>query len=164
MTLGHRVAVLRDGLLQQCDTPRVLYELPANTFVAGFIGSPAMNLVRVPLGSNGSVALGAAKLSLPETVASAARANGGELVVGLRPESLHLGVDGLPAQVEVVEEIGADAYVFCVADVHGERTKLVARTEARRAPDRGDRITLEPSPEEAHYSDAASGERLTHPK
>src|SRR5438552_9008822 len=113
MTLGHRVAVLRDGLLQQCDTPRVLYERPANTFVAGFIGSPAMNLVRVPLGSNGTVALGGAKLSLPETVASAARANGGELVVGLRPESLHLGADGLPAQVEVVEEIGADAYVFC---------------------------------------------------
>src|SRR5919201_814766 len=153
MTMGHRVAVLKDGLLQQVDTPRVLYERPANTFVAGFIGSPAMNLVRVPLGANGSVALGDARLSLPEALA----ANGGELVVGLRPESLHLGATGVPAQVEVVEEIGADAYVFCVADVHGERTKLVARTETRRAPGRGDSITLEPSPEEAHYFDAVSG-------
>jgi multiple sugar transport system ATP-binding protein len=158
MTLGHRVAVLRDGLLQQCDTPRALYERPANTFVAGFIGSPAMNLVRVPLGSNGSVALGGAQLSLP---ASLAHPTGSELVLGLRPESLHLGANGLPAQVEVVEEIGADAYVFCVADVHGERTKLVARTEARRAPDRGDRITLEPTAEDAHYFDATTGERLT---
>src|SRR4051794_6654615 len=58
MTLGHRVAVLRDGTLQQCDAPRELYERPANTFVAGFIGSPSMNLVTVPLGSNGSLSLG----------------------------------------------------------------------------------------------------------
>src|SRR5204863_264696 len=67
-------------------------------------------------------------------------------------------LSNLDAKLRV--QMGADAYVFCVADVHGERTKLVARTETRRAPDRGDRITLEPSPDEAHYFDAASGERL----
>src|SRR5205823_2646242 len=55
MTLGHRVAVLKDGLLQQCDTPRALYDRPTNTFVGGFIGSPSMNLLTVPLGTNGSV-------------------------------------------------------------------------------------------------------------
>jgi len=68
MTLGHRVAVLKDGRLQQCDAPRVLYERPVNTFVAGFIGSPAMNLVTVPLGSNGSVSLGGVSMALSDAV------------------------------------------------------------------------------------------------
>ena len=73
MTLGHRVAVLKDGLLQQCDAPRVLYEQPANTFVAGFIGSPSMNLLTVPLGSNGAVSLGGVPITLPEPFARRAR-------------------------------------------------------------------------------------------
>src|SRR5436190_4222077 len=88
MTLGHRVAVLRDGRLQQCAAPRALYEQPANTFVAGFIGSPSMNLISVPLGSNGSVSIGGATIELPDAVRSAASAAGWqELVVGVRPES-----------------------------------------------------------------------------
>src|SRR5215208_5273770 len=85
MTLGHRVAVLCDGRLQQCASPRELYARPANTFVAGFIGSPAMNLCPVPLGENGVAQLGGAAIPLPAT----ARANGrSSVVVGLRPESL----------------------------------------------------------------------------
>src|SRR6266576_1157556 len=105
MTLGHRVAVLRDGKLQQCEAPRALYERPANTFVAGFIGSPSMNLVTVPLGSNGALSLGGVAVSLPESVRSAASAGGWkELVLGLRPESLELAPDGIGAEVEVVEE------------------------------------------------------------
>src|SRR5438874_1163809 len=106
MTLGHRVAVLADGRLQQCDTPRALYDRPANTFVAGFVGSPAMNLCVVPCGGNGSVALGGVSVPLP---AGARAAGWDRIVVGLRPESLELAADGIPAQVEVVEEIGADA-------------------------------------------------------
>ena len=99
MTLGHRIAVLADGRMQQCAPPRTLYERPANTFVAGFIGSPAMNLVTVPLGSNGSVSLGAEALVVPEAVLSS---NGGAaretVVVGLRPESLELSADGQAAK------------------------------------------------------------------
>jgi multiple sugar transport system ATP-binding protein len=156
MTLGHRVAVLRDGRLQQVGPPRELYDRPANTFVAGFIGSPAMNLCTVPLSSNGAVLFGGVDVPLPRGASNGRR----ELVLGLRPESLELASEGVTARVEVVEELGADAFVFCVADLDGETTKLVARTEARRAPDRGENVTLRPRPEEAHLFDADSGERL----
>ena len=161
MTLGNRVAVLRDGLLQQCDTPRALYETPANSFVAGFIGSPSMNLLPVPLGPNGSVSLGGVSVELPESVRAAAGAAGwNELVLGVRPESLVLAPDGLGAEIEVVEEIGADAYLFCVADVGGERIKIVARAETKTAPARGARVALRPKPEEAHLFDPVGGDRL----
>ena len=161
MTLGHRIAVLNDGRMQQCAPPRTLYERPANTFVAGFIGSPAMNLCTVPLGSNGSVSLGGQALPLPSAVvASNASSARKTVVVGLRPESLEVGTDGLPARVQIVEEFGADSYIFCAATVAGEETKLVARIETRRAPSRGDRVALQPKPGEAHLFDAESGERL----
>ncbi|HEY0416122.1 MAG TPA: ABC transporter ATP-binding protein [Gaiellaceae bacterium] len=153
MTLGHRVAVLKDAKLQQCDTPRTLYERPANTFVAGFIGSPAMNLCTMPL-TNGTVSLGGVRIPVP------AGAAGGEVVVGLRPESLDLAPDGLAAEVQVVEEVGADAYVFCVAEVAGRTTKLVARGEVRRAPARGERVSLRPRADEAHVFRADTGERM----
>jgi ABC-type sugar transport system ATPase subunit len=158
MTLGHRVAVLSDGQLQQCDTPRTLYDQPANTFVAGFIGSPAMNLCKCQLGANGSVSLGGVEVELP---VGARALLGGAVVVGLRPESLEVGADGIPAAVEVVEEIGADAYVFAAAEVGGEETKLVARVESRRAPERGARVSLRPRPGEAHLFNPETGARLT---
>jgi len=154
MTLGHRVAVLRDGRLQQCEAPRTLYARPANVFVAGFIGSPAMNLCEVPLGRNGSVAWGKEEVPLPAGV------GGDSVVVGFRPEALELASDGVPAEVEVVEEVGADAFVFCVARLAGEETKLVARVETRNAPARGARVALRAQPAEAHLFDPASGERL----
>jgi multiple sugar transport system ATP-binding protein len=154
MTLGHRVAVLKDGRLQQCDTPRALYDRPANTFVAGFIGSPAMNLCRIPLGSNGAVSLGGVSFVLPTQPGEAG------VVLGLRPESLDLAADGVPARVEVVEELGADAYVFCAAEVAGRSTKLVARVEARSRPERGAEVALRPRAGEAHLFDAESGDRL----
>jgi multiple sugar transport system ATP-binding protein len=161
MTLGHRVAVLRDGFLQQCAAPRELYEHPANTFVAGFIGSPSMNLLSVPLGSNGSVALGGVALALPDAVRSAASAAGwSEITVGVRPESLELAAEGIPAQVQVVEEVGADAFVFCTAELGGVDTKLVARAGAKRAPARGEHVTLRPVVEEAHLFDPVDGTRL----
>jgi multiple sugar transport system ATP-binding protein len=153
MTLGHRVAVMRDGHLQQCGPPRELYDRPANTFVAGFIGSPSMNLCTLPI-ADGSISLGGTEI--PARSANGRR----DLVVGLRPESLELAPDGLAARVEVVEELGADAFVFCVAEVAGETTKLVARVETRRAPARGEQVSLKPRPEEAHLFDPASGERI----
>jgi multiple sugar transport system ATP-binding protein len=154
MTLGNRVAVLRDAKLQQCDAPRALYERPANTFVAGFIGSPAMNLCEVPL-ANGSVSFGGVSVPVPR-----AATGGDSVVLGLRPESLELAPDGLPAEVQVVEEIGADAYVFCVADVAGAKTKLVARGDARRVPARGEQVSLRPLPDEAHLFRPDTGERI----
>jgi multiple sugar transport system ATP-binding protein len=133
MTLGHRVAVLHDGRLQQCGPPRELYERPVNLFVAGFIGSPAMNF----LSQNGKVA-------------------------GFRPEHVDIAGDGdgIAARVEVVEDVGADAYVFCSADVDGEHTRLVARCEVRAAPKQGERVSLRPRAEEAHLFDPETGERL----
>ena len=164
MTLGHRVAVLDLGRLQQCGTPRELYDRPVNSFVAGFIGSPAMNLCRVSLGDNGGVAFGSEQVELGEALGKAVRANGRDgVLLGLRPEALEVGSDGLPARVEVVEEFGADAYVFCVADVGGGATRLVARTEARRAPTQGERIALRVRPQEAHLFDPETGERLGEP-
>jgi multiple sugar transport system ATP-binding protein len=155
MTLGHRVAVLRDAQLQQCDKPRVLYEHPANVFVAGFIGSPSMNLCTMPL-TNGSVTFGGVSVPVPK-----GSTGGDSVVLGLRPESLELASDGLAAEVQVVEEIGADAYVFCVAEVAGETTKLVARGDARRVPARGERIMLRPLPDEAHLFRSDTGERIS---
>jgi multiple sugar transport system ATP-binding protein len=108
MTLGHRVAVLHDGRLQQCDTPRALYDRPANVFVAGFIGSPAMNLCDAARGSNGSVSLGGVSFPLPPAAA------GREVVLGIRPESLELAADGRPGRGERVSlrPIAGEAHLF----------------------------------------------------
>jgi multiple sugar transport system ATP-binding protein len=157
MTLGHRVAVLKDGKLQQCAAPRVLYDRPANTFVAGFIGSPAMNLCECARGSNGAVSFGGESIELP---GAAAGQGWDRVVLGLRPESLELAPAGIPARVEVVEEIGADAYVFCVAEVGGEEIKLVARSIAREAPQREERVHLRPRPHEAHVFHPVTGDRM----
>jgi multiple sugar transport system ATP-binding protein len=157
MTLGHRVAVLHDGHLQQCAPPRELYDRPANTFVAGFIGSPAMNFLTVALGSNGSVDVGGVAVPVPDS----ARHGRDRLVVGVRPESLELAADGIGAEVQVVEDIGADAYVFCTTNVDGEERRMVARSSVRRAPGRGERVALRPVPGEAHLFDPDSGDRLT---
>jgi multiple sugar transport system ATP-binding protein len=153
MTLGHRVAVLHDGRLQQCGPPRVLYEHPVNLFVAGFIGSPAMNLCPVDV-KDGKAAFGGVELQVPT--------NGrARLVIGVRPEALEVAGEGIPARVEVVEDVGADVFVFCSADLGGEQTRLVARTEVRNAPKQGERVSLRPRAEEAHLFDPESGERLT---
>jgi multiple sugar transport system ATP-binding protein len=149
MTLGDRVAVLADGHLQQCAAPRVLYERPANVFVAGFIGSPSMNLCHVAC-ANGSLSLGGVEVQLPPGQ------HRDEVVVGLRPEALELAPDGIPAEVEVVEELGADSYVFAAADLG----KLVARVETKRAPQRGERVLLRPVAGEAHLFEPATGERI----
>jgi multiple sugar transport system ATP-binding protein len=156
MTLGHRVAVLHDGRLQQVGPPRELYERPANMFVAGFIGSPAMNLCPVERGANGSVSIGGVDVAVPRNAAT----NGKTLVVGLRPEALELASEGIEARVDVIEDIGADAFVFCTAELPGLKTKLVARTEVRNAPKQGDVVLLRPRAAEAHVFDPASGERL----
>jgi multiple sugar transport system ATP-binding protein len=156
MTLGHRVAVLHQGYLQQVGPPRQLYERPTNVFVAGFIGSPAMNLCTLPL-ANGALSFGGIDVPVPREVAANGRTS---LVLGVRPEALEVAPDGIAAKVDVVEDVGADAFVFCSTELGGETTKLVARTEVRKAPKQGERVTLRPRSEEAHLFDPASGERL----
>jgi multiple sugar transport system ATP-binding protein len=143
MTMGTRVAVLKDGRLQQCAPPRELYEQPANAFVAGFIGSPPMNLVTLPV-SAGHVELGGIVQQLPDPVASTlAEAGTTEVTVGIRPEHLELGVgSGIAARVDNVEHLGADSLVRCVVDSpDGERT-LVARSEGASTSAVGDRVEL----------------------
>ncbi|HEY6693688.1 MAG TPA: ATP-binding cassette domain-containing protein [Solirubrobacteraceae bacterium] len=153
MTLGHRVAVLKDARLQQCATPRELFDRPVNTFVAGFIGSPSMNLCTLPV-SDGKVAFGSVTVDA---------VNGrDEVVVGVRPEALEIAADGLDATVDAVEELGIDAFVFCTADLPSGPARQVARVDARRAPARGERVRVRPSPEhELHLFSAETGERLS---
>jgi multiple sugar transport system ATP-binding protein len=156
MTLGHRVAVLRDARLQQCDTPRALFDRPANTFVAGFVGSPAMNLCTLPVSGDGAISFGGLPLDAP------AGANGrSRVIVGVRPEALELASEGVTARVEVVEELGADAFVFCTADLPDGAARVVARVAARQAPQRGERVHVRPSADhEPHFFDADSGVRI----
>jgi multiple sugar transport system ATP-binding protein len=154
MTLGHRVAVLKDARLQQFDAPRVLYREPANTFVAGFIGSPSMNLCTVAVEA-GNARFGGVDIAVPAE--HGARA---EIVLGLRPEALELAANGCPGTVEVVEEIGADAHVFCAAEIGGREVKLVARVDTDDAPQQGDLVHLRPKAEAAHFFDPETGARL----
>jgi multiple sugar transport system ATP-binding protein len=139
MTMGDRVAVLKDGVLQQCATPRELYENPTNSFVAGFIGSPAMNLATLPL-TEGGVKLGDVTLPLPRSVVSAASSQDlKEVTFGVRPESLQLVSEGgFELVVELVEELGADAYL------HGKvgDDRFVVRVDGRTPPRMGDNVRV----------------------
>src|ERR1700758_923667 len=156
MTMGDRVAVMCDGALQQCAAPRELYRSPVNMFVAEFIGSPAMNLFTLPIVDH-SVSLGDWPIRLPREIAAAA----GEIVVGIRPEHFEIGGGGVEMQIDVVEELGADAYL------HGRVTQsyntfgqaIVARADGHNPPLRGDRVRLHPQPGHLHFF-AADGRRL----
>jgi multiple sugar transport system ATP-binding protein len=165
MTMGHRVAVLKDGQLQQVDTPRNLYDRPDNIFVAGFIGSPAMNLRKATLDATGAT-IGGAPVSLPGPALSAAREAGlTELVVGLRPEASTLAADsqaGTPQlAVTLVEELGADAYVYGELDGDQATDKpWVMRFESRTVPTIGSRVRLSLRGDEAHAFNPETGLRL----
>ncbi len=142
MTMGHRVAVLKDGLLQQVDTPRELYRRPANLFVAGFIGSPAMNLITVPV-VDGAAQLGGLSVPLPDDVrAEVARRGLDEIIFGARPEHLALADVGASGEVAVVEELGSEAYIH-VRVVHGQETEdVVVRVGGETAVKRGDQVSF----------------------
>jgi multiple sugar transport system ATP-binding protein len=157
MTMGDRVAVLDRGVLQQCATPREMYDRPANRFVAGFLGSPGMNLLELPV-DNGGVRLGDLAVSLPRR--TLADVDGPTVVLGLRPENLHIADHGPQIEVDVVEELGADAYVYGRLLAAGGEM-LVARVDFRHPPARGDRIRLAPIDADAiHVFSAITGRRL----
>ena len=164
MTLGSRVAVLKDGTLQQYAPPRELYDDPVNAFVAGFIGLPQMNLIRLPV-SDGRVRLGDEQLSLPEEVAQASAARGSrEIIVGIRPE--HVSVsdgdgEGIAGEVVLVESLGADSYVH--VSLAGGDESFVARTEGYDARSPGTNVRLRIDPQRIYGFDADSEERLGGP-
>ncbi|WP_181770835.1 ABC transporter ATP-binding protein [Amycolatopsis pittospori] len=153
MTMGDRVAVLKDGILQQCDTPVGLFARPVNVFVAGFIGSPAMNLLETTVDTDGAVAGGT---RLPLTPAQRSALTGPGIVVGVRPEGWTIGDGGFEAVVEVVEELGSDQYLYCR---DGDRV-LTVRTPGMAPWQRGEPISLTPRPGSVHLFDAATGDRL----
>ncbi len=159
MTMADRVAVMRDGVLQQCDTPRGLFERPVNRFVAGFIGSPAMNLFDVNVTDAGAM-LG--PLAVP--MDSGQRSQAGQRVtVGIRPEGLLLTSpeSGIPAVVEVVEELGSEAYVYAAVDVEGASKLVIVRSAPESVPKRGERVGLDVRLGSAHFFDSDTGLRLT---
>ncbi|OBJ73628.1 sn-glycerol-3-phosphate ABC transporter ATP-binding protein UgpC [Mycobacterium sp. 1274756.6] len=156
MTMGDRVAVLADGVLQQCATPRELYRAPANAFVAGFVGSPPMNLFPVAV-EHGAVRLGDWVIALPRTVSAAAD----RILVGVRPEHLQIADGGVEVTVDVVEELGADAYLYgrFAGPAPANRAPVVARTAGGCAPARGAQLHLRAPDERLHFF-GADGRRL----
>ncbi|MCC7217079.1 MAG: sn-glycerol-3-phosphate ABC transporter ATP-binding protein UgpC [Burkholderiales bacterium] len=154
MTMADKIVVMRDGVIEQTGDPLTLYDQPANTFVAGFIGSPAMNMVPGVVRDGGQVAFGdAAVLPLP----IGARAEPGrEVLYGIRPEHCALGAAGLPVDVVVVEPTGADTQLYCRFGGQEVTATIRDRTDCRP----GDRIHLAPDLARAHVFDAASGVRL----
>jgi multiple sugar transport system ATP-binding protein len=157
MTMGDRVAVLRDGVLQQCAAPRDLYRCPANMFVAEFIGSPAMNLFTLPVASH-SVSLGDWPIQLPREIINATA----QVVVGIRPEHFEVGGHGIEMQIDVVEELGADAYLY--GRVTGPDNTfgqpIVARADGHEPPQRGSRVRLHPQSRHVHFF-GVDGRRLS---
>jgi multiple sugar transport system ATP-binding protein len=164
MTMGHRVAVLLDGVLQQVDTPRELYDRPANVFVAGFIGSPAMNIKTVPLTESGGKFVDMIlPLSRQQIEAAQASEGNGRVTVGFRPEDCDLvGTDGggMPITVDLVEELGSDAYVYGEAALEGQNERFVVRTDGRRTPSLGDIVNVKPRTDSHHAFHATTGERI----
>jgi multiple sugar transport system ATP-binding protein len=160
MTMGDRVAVLKDGLLQQVDTPRNLYDNPANAFVAGFIGSPAMNLLTAPV-VGGKAKLGSLEIDVPASA-------GSSVTVGVRPEGFAPASSGFDVLVEVVEELGSDAFVYGrpadssvkFANATDEGAQVIVRWDPKNPPRAGQTITVSAQQSSVHLFSATTGERI----
>lgn len=159
MTMGDRVAVLKDGVLQQIDTPRRLYDKPQNVFVAGFIGSPAMNLLELPM-VDGGVKFGGMVYPVERKVLGDAA--GKTVTLGVRPEDLETDPsgEGLPVEVDVVEELGADAYIYGHTTLDSTRYDIVARVDGRQPPLKADTVHVRLKQGHVHLFDTTSGVRL----
>jgi multiple sugar transport system ATP-binding protein len=174
MTLGERVAVLSRGVIQQVDTPGELYNRPANTFVATFIGSPAMNFLRARL-SDAAVEFAGYRLELPDRILAGLGKTEGEVLLGLRPEHFfdaRLSAPGatgnrLPVTVELTEQLGSETLLYFRADgVEAEQESegevelggaLVARLDPRTGAAPGERLVLGVDIERAHFFDPSTG-------
>jgi multiple sugar transport system ATP-binding protein len=158
MTMADRIVVMRLGVVEQIGTPLELYDHPANSFVATFIGSPSMNLLRGKLVdvSNGPVFEHNGGQSIPLGTALSGVATGIEIDLGIRPEHLSVGDVGFAAKVVVVEPTGAETQV--VADIDGQRVTAIVKD--RVSIGRGDLIHLAPDIGRVHCFDAGNGQRL----
>jgi multiple sugar transport system ATP-binding protein len=174
MTMGDRVAVMRDGRLIQVDTPQALYAHPADLFVAGFIGSPAMNFVRARLeGSNGTLvaSFGSTRLELATRMLppSVAHRAGGEVIVGMRPEHLEVATaaDGRPvlrAPVVLAEPVGSQVIVHLELDtleIGDTGSDFCACLDSRSSCGRGEELTLAVDPATLHFFDPETETALT---
>jgi multiple sugar transport system ATP-binding protein len=161
MTMGDRVAVMKDGVLQQVDTPRALYERPANVFVAGFIGSPAMNLLELKIVAGG-VQFGTGSIKVDSAVLGKTKAK--TVTVGLRPEDLVLTTkgNGIAVEIQVIEELGADAFLYGNTTIEGKKIDIIARVDARNHPNAGETVHLIPQGGITHLFDVTSGLRLNN--
>lgn len=160
--MGHRVAVMLDGLLQQVDTPRALYETPKNVFVAGFMGSPAMNIKTVPLSDNGAK-FGDTLIPLTrEQVAAAGEGGQKSVTVGVRPEHCTIADTGIAIEVELVEELGSDAYVYGFAELGNGNgaERFVVRAQGGDIPRLGEIVHIKPQVGKEHIFHAETGERI----
>ena len=162
MTMGDRVAVMSEGYLMQVDSPLRLYDKPQNLFVAGFIGSPAMNLLKGTRNADG-VNVGGYTIPVPRDVL--AKTADTEITVGVRPESLKIADSGIPVEISVVEDLGADAYLYGIPAGLPDDQKLiaaqiVARVASHQVPGKGKTIKVVPDPEKLHVFSTSNGDRL----
>jgi multiple sugar transport system ATP-binding protein len=158
MTMADRIVVLHDGVVEQVGEPLDLYDHPANLFVAGFIGSPAMNFINATIKRNGgapsAIASDGTVLPLP---AQAGGRDGQKIVYGIRPEHLDLTDGaGLPSEVVVVEPTGAEILVF--THMAGQEVAVVFKERHKFRP--GDQISLMPHPGTIHLFDKETGARV----
>jgi multiple sugar transport system ATP-binding protein len=156
MTMADKIVVMHDGIVEQIGTPLDLYDKPQNQFVAGFIGSPAMNFLHGKVKVNGSVAFeGPNGVKLPLGAAPAA-SDGRPAVYGIRPEHFTIAEDGAEAEIVVVEPTGSETQVF--AKLGGVEIVAVFRERHKFEP--GDTVRLKPDPALVHLFDEATGKRL----
>ncbi|HBM08186.1 MAG TPA: sugar ABC transporter ATP-binding protein, partial [Pseudomonas sp.] len=165
MTLGDKVAVMKDGIVQQFGTPKDIYNNPANLFVASFIGSPPMNFIplRLTRQADGWRALlesGQDRCELPLNLADGQSLEGREVILGIRPEQISVGTEAdlpsLRAEVQVIEPTGPDTMIF----VSLNQTKVCCRLAPDAAPNPGESLTLQFEPDKVLLFDAQTGERL----
>ena len=164
MTMGDRVAVMKDGILQQVDTPLALYDTPKNLFVAGFIGSPAMNLISGKRVEDG-VQIGDYVVRIPrETLAKAEGED--SLTIGIRPEAFQVADEGIGLDIAVVEDLGADSYLYgTLAGLSDDEIinaqQFVARVAGRTAPDKGHMVRLAAPSDQVHVFSNKTEERIS---
>jgi len=160
MTMGDRVAVMKLGELMQVDTPLNLYDKPVNLFVAGFIGSPQMNLIEAHA-KDGQAQIGEYLVPVDPT---ASKKMQGDITVGVRPEAWRLVSEnegGLPVDVTVVEELGADGFVYGTSGVEGTPSNIIVRVTGRDHVRKGQTIYVTTDPHNVHVFDTATGDRLS---
>ncbi|MFW7413807.1 ABC transporter ATP-binding protein [Demequina sp. SO4-18] len=175
LTMGDRIAVLKDGVLQQVGTPRDMYDAPANVFVAGFIGSPAMNIGTFRVEGD-KAQVGRGEVTLQREALSHLKAEDkNHVVLGFRPESLDRVAPhtegSIPVDVDVVEELGSDAFVYGevpsdapeAQDVHFNAgdAQMILRIDPRDVPKKGDTVWVKIREGEQHIFSAATGERIS---